>query len=220
MRVLLVEDDSLIANGVLTALKEQGYVVDWLTDGLHAIEAVNNENFDLVVLDVGLPGKDGFEVLQYIRNSSAKNSAVPVLVLTARDAIEDKVTGLDKGADDYLTKPFDVNELIARIRALLRRSHGRARTIIEYGELTMDPQDYEVTYQGKVVNLSPKEFAILFSLLEKPGKVVSKSKLEESIYSWDSEIESNALEVHIHHLRKKLSSQLIKTVRGVGYMLT
>jgi len=219
MRILLVEDDPLIADGVKVALEKEDYAVDQLDNGLYALQALQNESFDLVVLDVGLPGLDGFQVLNQLRHAKSRNADVPVLILTARDAIDDRIQGLDHGADDYMIKPFDILELIARIRALTRRSKGRANTIIRYKDLEVDPAAHSIQYKKHAVKLLPKEFSVLVTLLENQGKVVSKSRLEESIYAWNEEVGSNALEVHIHHLRKKLDGNIIKTIRGIGYII-
>ncbi|MCU7835429.1 MAG: response regulator transcription factor [gamma proteobacterium symbiont of Taylorina sp.] len=219
MRVLVVEDEPLIADGIQVILKQEGYAVDVMANGLHAFDALMSETFDLMILDIGLPGLSGFELLSKLRKSTGFNKETPVLILTARDAIDDRILGLDQGADDYMVKPFDIYELIARVRALLRRSKGRANNVIQYDEIEVDPASHHVTYKQQPVKLRPREFAVLVTLLENQGKVVSKNKLEESIYAWNNEVESNALEVHIHHLRKKLFSSLIKTIRGVGYIV-
>jgi len=219
MRILVVEDDPIIADGVKVSLEHEGYAIDVLADGGQALEALKNEVFDIVLLDIGLPGLDGFEVLKRLRGNNCKNSSVPVLMLTARDAIEYRVQGLDFGADDYLVKPFDIHELVARIRALTRRSKGRANSILQYKEVVLDPAAHSVTYQNTPANLLPKEFSVLFALMENQGKVVSKERLEETIYAWNEEPGSNALEVHVHHLRKKLSGELIRTIRGIGYIM-
>ncbi|MBB2495192.1 response regulator [Aquipseudomonas ullengensis] len=216
MRLLLVEDDKALGEGVRLGLRQEGYTVDWLEDGASAVHALLSESFDLLVLDLGLPRLDGIQVLQQLRKSG---SALPVLVLTARDATEDRIAGLDAGADDYLIKPFDLDELKARLRALLRRSAGRAQLRIEHAGVCLDPASQQVTYQGKAVPMTPKEYLLLHELLSQPGKVLTRERLAQSLYGWDEEAESNTLEVHIHHLRKKLFSQLIRTVRGVGYLV-
>lgn len=216
MRILLVEDDPMIGESVVDGLTDEGYAVDWVQDGNSALLALRTTEFSLVVLDLGLPGKDGIRVLEELRSDQ---NLTPVLVTTARDTVEDRVKGLDAGADDYLIKPFDLDELFARIRALLRRSAGRADPMIERGRLQIKPATHEVIYDGKQVLLSGKEFALLLALAERPGLVLSRSQLEERLYNWDSSVGSNAIEVHIHHLRKKLSEGAIKTVRGVGYIL-
>ena len=216
MRILLVEDDPMIGEGVVDGLSDEGYAVDWVQDGNSALLALRTTEFSLVVLDLGLPGKDGIRVLQELR---ADHNLTPVLVTTARDTVEDRVKGLDAGADDYLIKPFDLDELFARVRALLRRSAGRATPSIERGRLQIKPATQEVIYDGNQALLSGKEFALLLALAERPGLVLSRAQLEERLYSWDTSVGSNAIEVHIHHLRKKLSEDAIKTVRGVGYIL-
>lgn len=216
MRILLIEDDDMIGESVVAGLECEGHAVDWVRDGNSALLALNTTEFSLVILDLGLPGKDGLQVLKEMR---AKRNATPVLVTTARDTVDDRIRGLDMGADDYLIKPYDLDELSARIRALLRRSAGRADPILERGELRISPHTREVTYRGEPVILSSKEYALLFALAERQGVVWSRSQLEEKLYNWDNTVGSNAIEVHIHHLRKKLSDSAIKTVRGVGYLL-
>ncbi len=216
MRLLLVEDDHLLGVGIETGLMQQGYNVDWLKDGESAVFSILHEHYDAVVLDLGLPKKHGIDVLNDIRT---KGCTVPVLILTAMDAIEDRVAGLDAGADDYLTKPFDLNELYARIRALIRRAGGRAQPKIIFGEYELDPAAHQVTREGQLIDLSRREFAVLLELMENRGRVLSRSRLEEGLYGMGEEVESNAVEVHVHHIRKKLDANIIKTVRGVGYMI-
>ncbi len=216
MRILLVEDDAALGQATQAALRLEGYAVDWLRDGQHADDALRSDSFDAVVLDLGLPRKDGLDVLSALR---ARGDSTPVLCLTARDTLQDRVSGLDHGADDYLVKPFDLDELNARLRALMRRSAGRAVNWVECGALRMDVAGHQVQLDGQAVDLSAREFAILTTLLESAGRVVSRERLEDSLYGWDQEISSNALEVHIHHLRKKLGSDWIQTVRGAGYRL-
>ena len=216
MRILLVEDDSMIGDAIVDGLKSEGYAVDWVKDGNSATIALDTTEFSLVILDLGLPGRDGLNVLKDLRR---RKNHTPVLITTARDTVSDKKEGLDAGADDYLIKPFDLDELSARIRALLRRSAGRADPIIERGRLTINPTTREVIFNGESVILSSKEYALLFALAERNGIVLSRAQLEEKLYNYDSLIGSNAIEVHIHHLRKKLSDDSIKTVRGVGYVL-
>ncbi len=216
MRVLLVEDDKLLGDGIRAGLQQDGYAVDWVNDGIAAENALATETFDLLVLDLGLPGRDGLQVLQHQRQ---KGHDIPALILTARDSLDDRIRGLDSGADDYMIKPFDLEELSARLRALLRRSKGRATPKLQLGELLLDPAAHQVTYQGQPIELSPKEFAVLEALMENAGKVVSKNRLQETVYSWDQDLASNAVEVHIHHLRRKLDTDLIRTIRGVGYMI-
>lgn len=216
MRLLLVEDDPALGEGVRTGLRQEGYTIDWLQDGASALHALQTEEFDLVVLDLGLPRLDGIELLKRLRGGGA---SLPVLILTARDATEDRIAGLDAGADDYLVKPFDLNELKARLRALLRRSTGRATVLIEHAGITLDPSSQQVTYNGQTVVLTPKEYLLLHELLAQPGKVFTRERLTQLLYGWEEEAESNTLEVHIYHLRKKLFSELIRTVRGIGYLV-
>ncbi len=216
MRLLLAEDDPLLGDGLKTALQAEGYTVDWFKDGRQSLQAALNEDFDIAVLDLGLPGLDGLDVLKQLRNS---NSDIPVLILTARDAVDDRITGLDLGADDYLSKPFDLDELAARLRSLVRRSRGRSTPLLEYADIVLDPAAQKVRQDGVEVELTLKEFIILRYLLENQGRVVSRSRLEQTMYGWDVEIGSNTLEVHVHNLRKKLGQQLIKTVRGLGYKI-
>lgn len=216
MRVLLVEDDVSLAQGIQTTLKQDGYTVDWVQSGPHGLAALQQEGFDVAVLDLGLPGLDGREVLKQARQNKVET---PVLVLTARDAISDRIDGLDAGADDYLVKPFDVHELKARLRALIRRSAGRSQPTIELHGVVLDPASQEVIYQGNPIALSRREFVLLKELLENAGQILTRDRLQQNLYGWDDEVESNALEVHIHHLRKKLFPELIKTVRGVGYLV-
>ncbi|ABP78603.1 DNA-binding response regulator [Stutzerimonas stutzeri A1501] len=216
MRILLVEDDRALGEGIRTALKPEGYTVDWLQDGASALHALNHESFELVILDLGLPRLDGLELLKRLR---AAGNPVPVLVLTARDATSDRIAGLDAGADDYLVKPFDVAELKARLRALLRRSFNRPEPVLEYRGILLDPVNQQVSYQGTPINLPRKEFVLLHELLAQPGRVLTRDRLQQVLYGWDEDVESNALEVHIHHLRKKFFPELIRTVRGVGYLV-
>jgi two-component system response regulator QseB len=216
MRLLLIEDDVALGEGVQQALSREGYTVDWLKDGASGLHALLSEAFDLAILDLGLPKLDGLSVLRKLRDSG---SNVPVLVLTARDATEDRIAGLDAGSDDYLIKPFDVSELKARLRALLRRSAGRARVLIEHAGVSLDPTTQQVTYQGEAVLLTPKEYQLLYELIAAPGRVMTRERLIQLLYGWNEEAESNTLEVHIHHLRKKFSGNLIRTVRGVGYLV-
>lgn len=216
MRLLLVEDDAMIGRNIQTGLKQEGYSVDWVQDGQLAEHALNNDVYDLVLLDLGLPRKNGLEVLNNLRQ---KKNRVPVLILTARDSLNDRIAGLDSGADDYLVKPFDLEELSARIRALLRRSAGRAEAVLEYGPLKLNPATHEVMLDGKLVNLSMREFSLLHILLERPGTPFSRTQLEDRLYGWGDEVESNAVEVYIHSLRRKLGNHWVKNVRGVGYMI-
>lgn len=216
MRVLVVEDDYALGEGLFQAMRQDGYAVDWVTDGLLALQSLEAEHFDLMILDLGLPKRDGLNVLRDIRQAG---EGLPVLILTARDAVTDRVQGLDAGADDYLTKPFDVGELSARVRALIRRSQGLSTPEITAGDLRMDPAVHKVTLRGDVVELSPKEFSLLRAMMLRAGRVIPRYTLQESAYAWGQEIESNALEVHVHNLRKKLGKERIRTVRGVGYEL-
>ena len=206
----------MLGEGVRRALAHHGHAVDWVRDGVAAEMALAGEPYDLVLLDLGLPRKRGLDVLADLRRRGRR---VPVLILTAQDAIVDRVAGLDAGADDYLTKPFDLDELAARIRALQRRSSGRAEPIIEHGPLTLNPATHEVHLSGALVPLSPREFALLHALLEHPGRPMSRARLEERLYGWSEQVESNAVEVHVHSLRRKLGPEWIKTLRGVGYMV-
>jgi len=215
MRILLVEDDRLLGDGLKAGLTQAGYAVDWLRDGEAAVAALSAESFAAVVLDLGLPKRDGLSVLQWLR---ARRDATPVLILTARDQLEDKVRGLDLGADDYVLKPFDLDEIAARLRALVRRAHGRPEPVLALGEIELNPAARTVTRAGEPVELTPREFDLLHLLLENSGRVLTRRSLEEQLYTWDDAVDSNALEVHIHHLRKKLGNELIRTVRGIGYM--
>ena len=216
MRILLVEDDPLLGDGLAAGLRQHGFAVDWLKDGEAALAALADETFDLMVLDLGLPKRSGMEVLRRARSDGL---ALPVLILTARDATADKIAGLDGGADDYLVKPVDLDELAARVRALLRRSGGRAEPALRHGALVLDPAAHRVEVDGREVELSAREFSVLHALLTNAGRVMSRSQLEQSIYGWNEEPDSNALEVHIHHLRRKFGAELIKTLRGVGYTI-
>ena len=214
MRLLLVEDDPMIGASVQSGLRLEGYTVDWVRDGAAADLAVANGVYELILLDLGLPRKSGLDLLVGLRK---KGITMPVLVITARDSVADRVKGLDAGADDYLVKPFDLDELSARIRALLRRQAGRASPVIEHGALTLNPATHEVMLNGAPVNLSAREFALLHALLEQPGVPLSRAKLEERLYGWDEEVESNTVEVYIQSLRRKLGAEWIRNVRGVGY---
>lgn len=216
MRVLLIEDDPMIGASLQQGLGEDGYVVDWVRDGRAAEAALADPAHELVLLDLGLPHKDGLTLLRGLR---ARGNRVPVLVLTARDAIADRVQGLDAGADDYLVKPFSLAELAARMRALLRREAGRAEPIVRVGDVTLDPSTRAVTRNGEPVTLSAREYALLEALIARPGAVLSRAQLEEKLYGWGQEVESNTVEVYIHSLRRKLGPQFIKNVRGVGYMV-
>lgn len=216
MRVLLVEDDALLGDGIRAGLAQAGFAVDWAKDGREAELAVTAQAYDAVVLDLGLPRLPGLDVL---RRARASKNQVPILILTARDTVGDRIAGLDAGADDYLVKPFDLGELQARLRALVRRANSQLESVMTHGALRLDSVGHSVTFEGQPVELSAREFAILQELLLNAGRVLSKARLEEKLYGWGEEIESNTIEVFVHHLRRKLSPQLIRTVRGVGYMI-
>jgi two-component system, OmpR family, response regulator len=218
MRILLVEDDPMIGKTLQQALAQDGYAVDRVTDGeaARAAIATSNDAYALVLLDLGLPRKGGLELLRELRRAGNR---VRVLIVTARDAVADRVAGLDAGADDYLTKPFSLDELTARMRALLRRDIGREDNVLRHRDLALDTATHTVTHRGRTVDVSAREYALLAALLERPGAALSKAQLEERIYRWGEEVESNAVEVHIHNLRKKLGSEAIRTLRGVGYAL-
>ena len=216
MRLLLVEDDPMIGAGVQRGLKQDGHTVDWVRDGAAAELAIADGVYEVILLDLGLPRKSGLELLAGLRR---KGVVTPVLVITARDSVADRVKGLDAGADDYLVKPFDLDELSARIRALTRRHGGRASPVIEAGPLVLDPAKHMVTLGGTPVALSKREFSLLHALMKQPGRPLSRAQIEENLYGWDEEIESNAVEVYIHSLRRKLGTDTIRNVRGVGYMV-
>ncbi|MGN6314813.1 response regulator [Trinickia sp.] len=216
MRLLLVEDDRMIAEPVLDAMRRAGYAIDWAEDGRAAELSLENGVYDLVLLDLGLPKKDGIAVLRAYRDAGG---AAPVIILTARDALDERVRGLDTGADDYLVKPFELDELAARVRALLRRRTGQKQPVYTHGELALDPAAHEVTKEGVQVPLVPREFALLRALIEAPRRVHTKAELEEKLYGWGEEIGSNAVEVYVHSLRRKLGPEQIVTVRGVGYRM-
>jgi two-component system response regulator QseB len=215
--LLLVEDDPMIGEAIRAGLKREGFVVDWVHDAESASRVLGSEPFELLLLDLGLPGSNGLKLLKSLR---ARGEALPVLIITARDAVSDRVAGLDAGGDDYLVKPFDLDELAARVRALLRRKSGRSSTVLEHLGVVLDHATHRVTRQGKEVALSPREFALLQLLLEHPGRILSRAQLEERLYGWGEEVESNAVEVHIHGLRRKLGAQFISNVRGVGYRVS
>ncbi len=216
MRILLVEDDHHLGEGICLGLKELGHTVDWVQDGLAAMQALQTEHLDALLLDLGLPKKDGLNILQELRQNEID---LPVLILTARDTVEDRIQGLDMGADDYVVKPFDLLEVNARLRAITRRREGRAVPVINFADLVLDPAARRLTKGGEEVSLGANEFVVLESLLTHQGRILSRRFLEESLYGWDEGVESNAVEVYIHHLRKKLGQDLIKTVRGVGYII-
>jgi len=210
----LVEDDAMIGEAIRAGLKREGFAVDWVRDGSAGERVLGTEPFDLLLLALGLPGTDGLKLLKGLR---ARGQSLPVLIITARDAVSDRVAGLDAGADDYLIKPFDLDELAARIRALLRRKAGRSAASLTHLDVVVEPGAHRVTQAGAEVSLSPREFALLELLLERPGTILSRAQIEERLYGWGEEVESNAVEVHIHGLRRKLGAQFILTVRGVGY---
>lgn len=216
MRILIVEDDPMLGEGLQAGLRQAGFHPEWVRDGEAAWQTLEHESFNAVVLDLGLPRMDGIEVLRRVR---ANEQTLPVLVLTARDTAQDVIAGLDSGADDYMIKPCDLGELAARLRALIRRAAGAAAPIIQIGLLSLDPASREVKYDSKAVELSPREFDLLHELMLNAGKVLTRAQLESKIYPWGEEVESNALEVHVHHLRKKTATDVVKTVRGVGYLM-
>jgi two-component system, OmpR family, response regulator len=216
MRILLVEDDRMIGAGVAQALKDAAYAVDWVTDGEIAVEATESATYDLVLLDLGLPSRDGLSILSQLRK---RRHAVAVIILTARDRIDERVDGLDLGADDYLTKPFDMRELLARIRAIVRRQGGSTSPLLSNGHVHLDPSTREATADGKACRLTAREFALLHALLMRPGTILSRGELEQRIYGWNEEVESNAVEFLIHSIRKKLGHSAIRNVRGLGWMV-
>ena len=215
MRILLVEDDPSLGEGIRVALHREGYTVDWLRHGGEALAALDSDTFSALVLDLGLPDMDGLDVLEVLR----RRHALPVIVLTARDALADRLRGLDGGADDYVLKPFDLPELLARLRVVTRRGEGRRSPQLQLGQLVIDEARHDVVWHGQAVKLGRREFALLLELARHPGQVIPRSRLESLLYGWDEDVESNALEVHIHHLRKKLDKSLIVTTRGIGYRL-
>ena len=219
MRILLVEDDKMIAEAVSNGLKTARYAVDWVNNGNTAEQALNSQQYDLVLLDLGLPGQDGLQVLKHLRQE--KNNT-PVLIVTARDDLDSRLAGLDGGADDYIIKPFDLSELLARIRAVLRRQSGQSTPLLSNGAITLNPTNYQVTLadQPTPIELSNKEFAILQALMTRPGIIHSRADLEDKIYAWGDEVESNAIDVLIHALRKKIGKEHIKNVRGVGWLVS
>jgi two-component system response regulator QseB len=216
VRLLLVEDDKQLGEGIRKALMRDGDHVDWLTDGQQALSAIRCEDFELIILDLQLPGKDGISVLRSMRREAINT---PVLIMTARDTVDERVLGLDSGADDYVVKPVELAELRSRVRALSRRSHGFAAPEVTLGELRINNSTKQVWFRGVEVELNRRELVLLGEFVNKPGQVLTRGQLEEALYGWDEGVESNALEVHIHHLRRKLDGQLIKTVRGIGYRL-
>lgn len=216
MRILLIEDDSLLGDGIRVGLKQVGFAVDWVQDGLAAKLALETESYSIMVLDLGLPKLSGMDLLKWLRERQLN---LPVLILTARDTVADRVAGLNAGADDYLIKPFDLDELIARVNALLRRSAGLTTQSVQHGEIELTPSMHQVSKNGQLITLSSREFMLLHELLLHVGRVQSREQLEQHLYGWGEEVESNSVEVHIHHLRKKLGSDLIRTLRGVGYVI-
>jgi len=216
MRVLLVEDDPMIGEALVQALRDAAYAVDWVRDGQTALHTLAGQHYDVMLLDLGLPQRDGMEVLQTVR---AKQHALPIVVITARDTLEDRIHGLDGGADDYVLKPFEMAELLARMRAVIRRKGGSAAPVLSNGQMTLDPASKEVATKGVVTLLSAKEFALLHALMVRPGAILSRAELEDRIYGWNQEVESNAVEFLIHALRKKLGAGAIKNVRGMGWMV-
>jgi len=217
MRLLLIEDDPMVGRAVEEGLRRAGFAVDWVADGIGGDAALADHDYDLAVLDLGLPGRDGLTVLQRLRQ---RGQSLPVLVVTARDALPDRLAGFEAGADDYLLKPFDLEELVVRVRALLRRAAGNPQTVLAAGDLTLDAARKQVMLAGQPVELSAREFAVLEALMQRPGAVLSRKELEDSIYGWGEEVASNAVEVHLHHLRRKIGSQRIRNVRGVGYRIS
>lgn len=216
MRILLAEDDMMLGDGLRAGLRQLGFQVDWVRDGLAAERELMTGDYTAAVLDLGLPMKDGLDVLQALR---ARKNTTPLLVLTARDAVPDRIRGLDLGADDYVVKPVDLHELGARLRSLVRRSHGQAHAALQSGGVLLDPAARQVSLNGETVALSTREFDLLHALMLSAGRVMSREQLEQQLYSWGYEVDSNAIEVHIHHLRRKLNADVIQTVRGVGYTM-
>lgn len=220
MRLLLAEDDDLLGSGLRAGLRQQGFHVDWVRDGVAAQHELETGSYVAAVLDLGLPRQDGMQVLRHVR---ARRIDIPILVLTARDAIPDRIDGLDAGADDYIVKPVDLHELAARLRALVRRSHGKAQTVLiagpEAARVTLDPAAHRVSVAGEPVDITGREYDLLHTLMRNAGRVLSRSQIEQHLYDWGHEVASNAIEVHIHHLRRKLPPHTIETVRGVGYVI-
>ncbi|OZB31539.1 MAG: DNA-binding response regulator [Ferrovum sp. 34-44-207] len=216
MKVLLIEDDALIGQNIVKSLKISQFTVDWFRDGESGLQALHHSEYSLLLLDINLPGLSGFDVLKNLRRDNTK---LPVLILSARDRLDDRVGGLNEGADDYLIKPFHLDELLARMHALIRRQHSTATNILKYGSLSLDSQKHTVIFNDQPIDLSGKEFAILYALLENPDAVLSRKKLEAKIYDWNDEIGSNSIQVFIHHLRKKLGEDAIRNIRGVGYKI-
>lgn len=216
MRILLVEDDESLASGLASALTRANHLVEHVNDGQKAVDAFNVGGFDMAILDLGLPKLDGTDVLKIIRQ---KSNHIPVLILSARDATKDRILGLDLGADDYLTKPFELDELMARIRVLERRQSGKSQNLLEMGHLSLDLASFTVKWKGELLDLQRREFTLIKKLAENPQQVFSRSQLEESLYGWGDGVESNTIDVHVHNLRKKISPDIIKTIRGIGYRI-
>ena len=216
MRILLLEDDKMIAEALSDMLHAAGFAVDCVANGIAAENALQPKIYDIALLDIGVPGQDGLSVLRHLR---VKNCDLPVILITARDTVEERINGLDSGADDYVIKPFSPSELLARIRALLRRRSGHATPILSNGTITLNPATREVSANGQVTRLSAREYALMYSLLLQPGTILSRQELEEKLYGWNEEVESNAVEVVIHGIRKKLGSNVIKNVRGLGWLV-
>lgn len=216
MRVLVIEDDTLLGDAIQAGLTQSGYAVDWMKDGVSADHALGTEPYAAAVLDLGLPRMSGLEVLRRLRS---RNDPIPVLILTAMDTVDDRIKGLDAGADDYLAKPFDMGELAARLRALIRRASGKAAPELNIAGVKLDPAAHRVFYRDQAIELPAKEFAVLHALMLNTGRVLSRAQIEEQLYAWGEEVESNAVEVYIHHLRRKLFPGLIETIRGVGYLI-
>jgi DNA-binding response OmpR family regulator len=216
MRVLVIEDDALLGDAIQAGLKQAGYAVDWMKDGVAADHALGTEPYAAAVLDLGLPRMSGMEVLRRLRS---RNVPIPVLILTAMDTVDDRINGLDAGADDYLVKPFDMGELAARLRALIRRARGKAAPELNIAGVKLEPAAHRVFYRDQAIELPAKEFAVLHALMLNTGRVLSRAQIEEQLYAWGEEVESNAVEVYIHHLRRKLFPGLIETIRGVGYLI-
>lgn len=216
MRILLVEDDESLASGLASALTRANHLVEHVNDGQKAVDAFNVGGFDMAILDLGLPKLDGTEVLKIIRQ---KSNHIPILILSARDATQDRILGLDLGADDYLTKPFELDELMARIRVLERRQSGKSQNLLEMGHLSLDLASFTVKWKGELLDLQRREFTLIKKLAENPQQVFSRSQLEESLYGWGDGVESNTIDVHVHNLRKKISPDIIKTIRGIGYRI-
>ena len=216
MRILVIEDDALLGDAIQAGLKQSGYAVDWMKDGVSADQALGTEPYAAVVLDLGLPRMSGLEVLRRLRS---RNVPTPVLILTAMDTVNDRIKGLDAGADDYLVKPFDMGELTARLRALVRRAAGTTAPVLQVAGVELEPAAHRVVWRNHSIELAAKEFAVLHALMLNAGRVLSRAQIEEQLYAWGEEVESNAVEVYIHHLRRKLFPELIETIRGVGYLI-